>query len=770
MPEPQNRKLAAILFADIVGYTALMQSNEPKALATLQKFKTELEMKVPNYKGEIIQFYGDGCLAVFNSSVDAVICAKKLQVAFQSAPIVPVRIGLNAGDVVFKDENVFGDAVNIASRVESMGIPGAVLLSSNVRNQIKNQPELELVSLGKFEFKNVVEGMTVFALQGDKLAIPKQEEIKGKLKESLKNEPQRNWLWTVLLILAAAFFGLYQWYQPAQTTQFDKTILKERIAVLPFKNNTNNSDLDILGDMSSDWITRGLMRIEEAEVVSPNTIQQHLDAVGILPNNRSGKTAFSDLTGAKTVLKGAFYEEKGAVIFHLEITDALSGKLLHSFPPIRGTLSEKEKAIELIQEKVTGFWASKEEVLQKKFSAPNYEAYKLFLESRQEMWFEATAFKSYLKVLELDSNFHLARLEFVNNNLDAIISPNIPHLAFLERHKEEFSFFERKYFRFVKGRFKGDYLDAQKNIEELRKKYPKDLAINNAAGMNALTRLRNPKLAKEILETLDIRNYQPDKDGMFYFAWVHNYFHALYMLKDYQKAEDYYTSLPQAYKSNIHSYPLPYFFSLIRLGKGKQVLNLLKTRAENPQVEYNAFSVSTSLLARHFLVLNQPENMQEVSNVLTTIIQQNRTKIPFAPIFELSILQLTKQWEQCATVPYEHLASFPYFELILGMKGVAYIKTGQVDKVQVIFQLLDDYYEKHRNNQADINARTIYTKGMLYAQLGKKEKAVQLLKASLEQGIISNYVPFEFDPYLKPLEDYAPYEELLKPIEAPLAN
>ena len=147
----QQRKLAAILFADIVGYTALMQSDERLALAHLQKFKQSLEQLVPANKGEIIQFYGDGCLCIFNSSVDAVACAKALQTDFQSEPKVPVRIGLHAGDVVFRDDNVFGDAVNIASRVESMGVPGAVLLSSNVRNQIKNQPDFELTNLGKFE-------------------------------------------------------------------------------------------------------------------------------------------------------------------------------------------------------------------------------------------------------------------------------------------------------------------------------------------------------------------------------------------------------------------------------------------------------------------------------------------------------------------------------------------------------------------------------------------------------------------------------------------
>ncbi len=180
--QSSDRKLAAILFADIVGYTSLMQTNEQEGLTKLNRFKSVLENKVPKFRGKIANFYGDGCLAVFDSSVDATNCALELQVSFKEDVIVPVRIGLHSGGVVFKEGNAFGDAVNIASRVESLGIPGAVLLSSSVRNQIKNQPDFQLESLGRFEFKNVAEGMTVYALANEGFPIPKREEIKGKLK------------------------------------------------------------------------------------------------------------------------------------------------------------------------------------------------------------------------------------------------------------------------------------------------------------------------------------------------------------------------------------------------------------------------------------------------------------------------------------------------------------------------------------------------------------------------------------------------------------
>lgn len=104
---PKKHQIVAILFADVVGYTALMQNNEQQALVKLDKFKITLEKQVPLHRGEIVQFYGDGCLVTFKSSIDAVACALKLQKGFKEGTKVPTRIGLHLGEVVFKVKNLF---------------------------------------------------------------------------------------------------------------------------------------------------------------------------------------------------------------------------------------------------------------------------------------------------------------------------------------------------------------------------------------------------------------------------------------------------------------------------------------------------------------------------------------------------------------------------------------------------------------------------------------------------------------------------------------
>ena len=180
MEENKKRKLRAILFADIVGYTALMQKDEATASTLLQRFQKEIEEVVAKHNGRIVNFYGDGALCTFNNPLESVRCAMELQSNFSqsdSQVSVPVRIGLHSGTVVTENEKVYGDSVNLASRIESMGVPGAILFSKKVRDEIKNQPDLRIASLGNFAFKNVEEKMEVFALANEGFVVPKKRRL-----------------------------------------------------------------------------------------------------------------------------------------------------------------------------------------------------------------------------------------------------------------------------------------------------------------------------------------------------------------------------------------------------------------------------------------------------------------------------------------------------------------------------------------------------------------------------------------------------------------
>ncbi|MEO1214659.1 MAG: adenylate/guanylate cyclase domain-containing protein [Bacteroidota bacterium] len=178
----ETRKLAIIVFADIAGYSALMQADEKEALHVLDQFKSILEEEMNMHDGEIVQYYGDGCLLSFESAFHSVSAATSLQRAFIYAK-VPVRIGMHLGDVLYKNNNAFGDGVNIASRVESLGVPGSILLSKTVANQIRNKSDFSLQNLGPFHFKNIDEPMEVFAISNPGFVIPRPDQMEGKLQK-----------------------------------------------------------------------------------------------------------------------------------------------------------------------------------------------------------------------------------------------------------------------------------------------------------------------------------------------------------------------------------------------------------------------------------------------------------------------------------------------------------------------------------------------------------------------------------------------------------
>ena len=162
--EKSKRQLAAIMFPAIVGYTALMQEDERKAKTLRDKHKEVLEEKIEKHHGNILQYYGDGTLSIFSSGVEAVLCAIGIQRKLVKVPKIPLRIGIHIGDIVQEDDGIYGDGVNIASRIESISVPGAVLISDKLQDELGNQPEIKCRSLGTFELKNVKKPVEVLAV------------------------------------------------------------------------------------------------------------------------------------------------------------------------------------------------------------------------------------------------------------------------------------------------------------------------------------------------------------------------------------------------------------------------------------------------------------------------------------------------------------------------------------------------------------------------------------------------------------------------------
>lgn len=227
MKNKKTRRLAAVMFTDIVGYTALMQRDEKAAAKIRTHHRQVFQTFHKKYNGEILQYFGDGTLSVFQSGVEAVECAVAIQKALIVDEPVPLRIGLHMGDIVFDGTEIYGDGVNLASRIESMGVPGAVLLSGKLNDELKNHPGISTQSLGFFELKNIKRPIQVFAVSIEGLKIPARSELKGKQKQQTKS-----------------------------------------IAVLPFVNMSANLDNEYFSDGMTEEIINALSKIKELKVTS----------------------------------------------------------------------------------------------------------------------------------------------------------------------------------------------------------------------------------------------------------------------------------------------------------------------------------------------------------------------------------------------------------------------------------------------------------------------------------------------------------------------
>src|SRR5438046_6482102 len=170
----RQRKLAAILFADVVGYSRLMGEDETATYDALQRLRGMIDPLIAGHAGRIVSTAGDGLLADFGSVVDALSCAVEMQqtardlnAASPPGRHLQLRIGVNLGDVIVADDNdLYGDGINIAARVQALAYPGGICLSGTAYDQVKNKLDLDYRSLGRHRVKNSAESVRFYAVGG----------------------------------------------------------------------------------------------------------------------------------------------------------------------------------------------------------------------------------------------------------------------------------------------------------------------------------------------------------------------------------------------------------------------------------------------------------------------------------------------------------------------------------------------------------------------------------------------------------------------------
>ena len=326
----ETRKLAAILVADVVGYSRLAGADEDRTLARLRALRSDLiDPTIALHHGRVVKRTGDGILIEFRSVVDAVRCAIEVQngMAERNAGLPPerrieFRVGIHLGDVVEEaDGDVMGDGVNIAARLEGIAKPGAICLSEDAYRQVKQRLDLKVSDLGATQLKNIAEPIRIYSLEVGQPTQPKPAPPTAPVDPAKALASKRRWRSAPLaaaiaaLVLLAAASGWFLFggrlMKPGQAAHLS-------IVVLPFTNLSGDPSQDYFADGVTENLTTDLSRIRGSFVIARNT------AFSLKGNNVDARAISKEL-GVRYVLEGSVQRDQTQVRVNAQLIDGETG-------------------------------------------------------------------------------------------------------------------------------------------------------------------------------------------------------------------------------------------------------------------------------------------------------------------------------------------------------------------------------------------------------------------------------------------------------------
>ena len=326
----QERKLTTILSADVVGYSTLMSNDEQATLTALKRIRaTLIDLKANEYHGRTIKLMGDGALMEFSSVVDAVAFAVDVQHKmsdFKGARVgdqsITFRIGINIGDVIVDGDDIYGDGVNIAARLEKLAEPGGVCVSRTVVDHIEGKLDLDITAMGERRVKNIPTPIDVHKIELNTRSVDLVTPISQQVA------PTRRFFTTgraaiLCLAVAALVLALWQpWNPTIEAASVERMALplpeKPSLVVLPFDNFNNDAENDYFADgMTEDLIT-DLSKISGIFVISRNSSWTY-------KNKPVKSQQVAEELGVQYILEGSVRREGDQVRVNAQLIDAIGG-------------------------------------------------------------------------------------------------------------------------------------------------------------------------------------------------------------------------------------------------------------------------------------------------------------------------------------------------------------------------------------------------------------------------------------------------------------
>ncbi len=412
----RERRLAAIVAVDVAGYSRLMGADEQGTLAAMTAHRDAMAPLVEAHAGRLVGQAGDGLLYEYPSVVEAVTCSMEMQAAMaERNQDIPddkkmfYRIGINLGDVLVEGDDIFGDGVNVAARIEALAEPGGICISRSARDQVRDRMSINLEDMGEVEVKNIARPVRVFRVRTASDGPSEESPSTATATVITPNLRLRYGSLAAAVVAVAALAALLLWQKPWQPVFTPALALPDRpsIAVLPFNNMSDDKAQEYFVDgMTEDLIT-DLAKVRGLFVIARNSVFTYKGkAVDI--------RKVAEQLGVRYVLEGSVRRAGDAVRINAQLIDAVNGRHIWA-ERYDGSL----KDVFQLQDKVTRQivaalsaqltdTAKKLEVAKKAPVKP--EAYDLYLQGRRNHKLRspkgfAQAIPYYERAIALDPNF-----------------------------------------------------------------------------------------------------------------------------------------------------------------------------------------------------------------------------------------------------------------------------------------------------------------------------------------------------------------------------
>ena len=720
-----REKLKCLIFIPVVSRTYC----DPKSFAWDQEFKVFLSQ----------------------AAVDSYGLKVKLPNGNVASRVLPIRIhDLPPEDVRLFEAETQGVLRPIDFIYKGPGINRSLVPSDKKEENTNHTIYRDQVNKVANAIEEIISGLRQAGSEPHQVHAGKPVASSREVKQSIQKSPIRKIAAATIILLALLAAGWWYWTLFHKDAVLSDSIRQSRIAVLPFENKTNDPALDMLGDMAADWIIQGLMNLDEVQVVSYQTIKDNLQYASLAGGVDND---FAKRTGAQKIIKGRIYKQGDQLIVQSQILDAVTGEMELALPEIQGKSSDLQGLVKSLRDRMmTKFAMAKSKTFQPYLEAnpPTYEAFKYFELAQTYFGIDYPKCREFLyKAIIEDSTYAWAYLQIgwtfgnqgMNGKVDSL-------LKVVDRKFPNLPFYEKTYLEAQRENLNGNVQGALEQIKKVYQKDPKQFLNSYLAGLYSSS-LNRPSEAVKYFGSTDPESIEIEGPTS---TWWHNW----------------------------------YSLALIRAGRLEEALTILGYVPDEKAV-FGIFAARAYI----YMLKNQPDSLRNLLSRLKTLgldgNPYSSTCNAIAQKYALRNDLVNKiKW---ANMSLDYLVSLPKADKD-GTWAFSYYMAGQLQESLTIYEQL---YRKDPRPiwltkigclNAKLGKRTValstataletmnvpfpngrikYGLARIYASLGEKEKAFDLMMQAFKEGWVFDFGSYDYDFEFLPLFDYPPFQEFVKP-------